>query len=123
MIFGAHLIQHSADAEADRAFVRDVLRYASVDAGRGWLIFALPPAELAFHPGDPDDGAELYLMTSDLGATMAELAKAGIGCAAPTTAPYGQVTRLTLPSGGQIGLYQPSHPLAIPGPGGAAPAP
>jgi hypothetical protein len=118
MIFGAHLIQYSADPAADRAFLRDVLGFPQVDAGHGWLIFALPPAELAFHPGSPADGAELYLMTSDLAATASRLQAAGVSCPPPSTASWGQVTRLTLPSGNTVGLYQPSHPMAItPSPG------
>jgi hypothetical protein len=113
MIFGAHLIIYSREAEADRAFVRDVLGYASVDAGRGWLIFALPPAELAFHPAENPAG-ELHLMCDDLDATLADLAKKGVQPSQPVTdQPYGRITAIRLPGGGEIGLYQPRHPMAI----------
>jgi hypothetical protein len=122
MIFGAHLIQYSTEPESDRAFLRDVLGFPQVDAGHGWLIFALPPAEMAFHPGKLDDGAELYLMTSDLAATVARLRSAGVSYTPPADASWGRVTRVTLPSGGTIGLYQPAHPMAIPGPDTQSPA-
>jgi catechol 2,3-dioxygenase-like lactoylglutathione lyase family enzyme len=113
MIFGAHVIVYSKDAEADRAFFRDVLGLSSVDAGHGWLIFALPPAEAAFHPGDQNDVCELYLMCDDLKAEMLALAKKNVACSDVQEARWGSITRVTLPGGGQVGLYQPKHPTAL----------
>jgi len=112
MITGAHVIVYSEDAEADRAFFRDVLGWANVDAGRGWLIFALPPAEVAVHPDDENDRHELYLMCDDLKATIAALEKKGIAFEKPVEEPWGTLTRLTLPGGGRLGIYQPKHPVA-----------
>src|SRR6266852_1759321 len=80
MISGAHVVLHSKNAEADRAFFRDVLGFKSVDAGHGWLIFALPPAEAAFHPGEKNSVHELYLMCDDLKSEMASLAKKNVKC-------------------------------------------
>jgi catechol 2,3-dioxygenase-like lactoylglutathione lyase family enzyme len=113
MIFGAHVIVYSNDASADRAFFADVLGYPSVDAGHGWLIFALPPAELAVHPAEGDGGHELYLMCDDLGAEMAALEEKGVRCADVEEARWGSVTKIQLPGGGQVGLYQPKHPTAL----------
>jgi predicted enzyme related to lactoylglutathione lyase len=109
MIDGAHVIVYSKDAEADKAFFRDVLKLGHVDVGHGWLIFKLPPAEVAIHPADENDRHELYLMTDDLDLEMAKLAKAGVACEPPSMQPWGMLTRLTLPGGGRIGLYQPRH--------------
>ncbi len=116
MIFGAHVIVHSQDAEADRAFLRDVLGLQGVDAGRGWLIFALPPAELAVHPADANDRHELYLMCDDLAQEMRSLAGKGVACSPVQEARWGTITKLRLPGGGEVGLYQPRHPMAIAGP-------
>ncbi|MEP7342714.1 MAG: extradiol dioxygenase [Acidobacteriota bacterium] len=113
MIFGAHMIVYSKDAEADRAFFRDILGFASVDAGHGWLIFALPPAEAAFHPADENDRHELYFMCEDLKAEMAFLAEKGVQCSEVQEARWGSITKMRLPGGGQIGLYQPKHPIAL----------
>src|SRR3977135_2949867 len=123
MVNGVHLLVSSTNPEADRAFFRDVLQFASVDAGRGWLIFALPPAEAAFHPvGDHADqhhaghalvGAALYLMCEDLRATIAALAAQDVHCTAIDEATWGTKTTIRLPSGGEIGLYQPSHATAL----------
>ena len=113
MITGAHMIVYSTDAEADRAFFKDVLGFRSVDAGHGWLIFALPPAEAAFHPADENGTHELFLMCDDLKAEMAALKKRGVQCSKVETARWGSITRITLPGGGQVGLYQPTHPTAI----------
>jgi hypothetical protein len=112
MISGAHMIIYSVDAEADRAFFRDVLGFASVDAGRGWLIFALPPAEIAVHPAAESDKHEIYLMCDDVAATVQDLEKQGINCSPVTDAGWGLLTRLSLPGGGKLGLYQPKHPVA-----------
>jgi catechol 2,3-dioxygenase-like lactoylglutathione lyase family enzyme len=113
MINGAHMIIYSKDAEADRAFFREVLGFRSVDAGHGWLIFALPPAEAAFHPTDDDEMHELYLICDDLKAEMAALKKKGVRCSEVQEARWGSVTRIQLPGGGKLGLYQPKHPTAI----------
>ena len=113
LISGAHVLIYSRKAEADRAFFRDVLGLDSVDSGGGWLIFALPPSELALHPTDEADDHELYLLCDDIEATARDLERKGV----PLTRPFGEerwgrVTRITLPGGGRIGLYQPKHPLA-----------
>jgi len=116
MIFGAHVVLYSKDAAADRAFFRDVLGLTSVDAGHGWLIFALPPAEAAFHPAEGTAGEgwhELYLLCDDLAGEMARLASKGVACEPMEQASWGLVTRICLPGGGKLALYQPRHPVAI----------
>ena len=113
MIFGAHVIVYSKDADADRAFFRDVLGFPSVDAGRGWLIFALPPGEAAFHPSDENGAHELYFMCDDLKAEMASLAKKNVKCSEVQEARWGSITKMQLPGGGEVGLYQPKHPTAL----------
>jgi catechol 2,3-dioxygenase-like lactoylglutathione lyase family enzyme len=112
MFSGAHVVVHSKDAEADRAFFRDVLGFKSVDAGHGWLIFALPPAEAAFHPSE-DGVHELYFLCDDLKAEMASLAMKDVKCSKIEEARWGSVTKMLLPSGGEVGLYQPKHPTAL----------
>ena len=107
MIFGAHAIVYSRDATTDRAFFRDVLRLSSVDAGQGWLIFALPPAEMAVHPAEEDDGHELYLMSDDLEADIKALGDKGVRCSEVDEERWGLLTRIQLPGGGEVGLYQP----------------
>ncbi|HEX7722754.1 MAG TPA: hypothetical protein VF397_11395 [Pyrinomonadaceae bacterium] len=111
MINGAHVIIYSKDPEADRSFFKDVLGFHHVDAGHGWLIFALPPAEVACHPGDENDQHELYLMCDDLAAMMSALDAKGIHCSEVQEPPWGLLTKITLP-GGKLGLYQPKHPTA-----------
>ena len=113
MIFGAHVIVYSQDAEADRVFFRDVLGFTSVDAGHGWLIFALPPAEAAFHPAEENDRHELYFMCDDLKAEMSALKKKGVACSDIHNERWGSITKISLPGGGKIGLYQPKHPTAL----------
>jgi catechol 2,3-dioxygenase-like lactoylglutathione lyase family enzyme len=113
MISGAHIIVYSEDADADRAFFRDVLGFKSVDAGHGWLIFALPPAEVAVHPADEDEKHELYFMCDDLKAEMEALAKKNVKCSAVHKERWGSITQVSLPGGGKIGLYQPKHPTAL----------
>jgi hypothetical protein len=123
MITGAHFLIYSKDADADRAFLRDVLEFASVDAGHGWLIFALPPSEIAVHPGSGDftqshgdvnmAGCLLYLMCDDLADSMRKLETRQVPCSAVAQAEWGKRTTFRLPSGADIGLYQPSHPTAI----------
>ncbi|MGA8764029.1 MAG: VOC family protein [Candidatus Sulfotelmatobacter sp.] len=113
MISGAHVIVYSKNAEADRAFFRDVLGFKSVDAGHGWLIFALPPGEAAVHPSDEGEHHELYFMCDDLKAEMASLAKKGVKCSKVQEQRWGSITMMWLPGGGEIGLYKPKHPTAL----------
>jgi catechol 2,3-dioxygenase-like lactoylglutathione lyase family enzyme len=113
MIHAAHIIIYSRDAEADRAFFRDVLRYPHVDAGHGWLIFGLPPAELAVHPSDENSLHELYFMCDDVHALIAEMKARQVECSAVDEQRWGSITRLTLPGGGKIGVYQPKHPSPL----------
>jgi catechol 2,3-dioxygenase-like lactoylglutathione lyase family enzyme len=113
VIIGAHTILYSRDAEADRAFIRDVLGFTHIDAGHGWLIFALPPAEVAVHPSDENNVHELFLMTDDLAGLMADLKAKGVACSPPEEPRWGILTRITLPGGGQLGVYQPRHPTAF----------
>ncbi len=109
MINGAHVIIYSKDAQADRAFLRDVLGFPFVDVGHGWLIFALPPSEAAVHPAETGDSHELYLMTDDVEAEIARLSAAGTPCTAVENVGWGLRTRMTLPGGGALALYQPRH--------------
>jgi hypothetical protein len=113
MIFGAHVIVYSKDAAADRAFLRDVLGFASVDAGHGWLIFTLPPAEVAVHPAEENERPELYFMCGDLQAEISALAEKGVETSEVQEARWGSITKIRLPGGGEIGLYQPKHPTAL----------
>ena len=114
MLSGAHTVVFSEDPEAARAFFRDVLRLDAADAGGGWLIFALPPAELAFHPGEPHQ--ELYLMCEDLEATMRELRGRGVEFAAGVSEQsWGRLVRFKIPGGGAMGLYEPRHPRSASG--------
>ena len=112
VVFGAHLVLYSEDAEADRRFLAETFSLDSVDAGHGWLIFAMPPTELAVHPSEATS-AELYLMCDDLVAQIASLAARGVPCSPIEEARWGSITKITLPGGGKIGLYEPRHPLAI----------
>lgn len=113
MIIGAHVIVYSQDAEADRAFLRDVLELDSVDAGHGWLIFAGPPSELAVHPTDGPPSHELYLMCDDVSAEVPKLSARGAQCSEVQEQGWGSVTSISLPGGGQLGLYQPHHPSPV----------
>jgi predicted enzyme related to lactoylglutathione lyase len=123
MIHGVHLLLYSRDPEADRAFFRDVLNWGFVDAGEGWLIFALPPAELGVHPANdnlaqPQGGHAMmagvvYLLCDDLRSTVESLAAKGVACTAFQEANWGVSTTLRLPSGSSLGLYEPHHALAI----------
>ena len=113
MFNGAHVIIYSRTAEADRAFLRDHLGFASVDAGDGWLIFKLPPAEIAVHPTDGQPRHELYFMCANLEATLGRLAVAGAEIARPPTDEgWGRLAEVRLPSGLPLSLYEPSHPVA-----------
>jgi len=109
MLKGAHLIVYSKDCEADRAFFRDVLQYRSVDAGHGWLIFALPPAELALHPSEQNDLHELFFMCDHIQAFIAAMTERKVECTPVEEQRWGSITRMTLPGGGRIGVYQPKH--------------
>jgi catechol 2,3-dioxygenase-like lactoylglutathione lyase family enzyme len=113
MIFGAHVVIYSKDATADRAFFREVLGFSSVDAGHGWLIFALPPAEAAVHPAEQNSPHELYFMCNDLKTEIAALGEKGVRCSDVQEARWGSITKIRLPGGGEVGLYQPKHPLAL----------
>jgi len=110
LITGVHAVLFTTDADADRAFFRDVLDLPSVDAGGGWLIFALPPAELAAHPAEESGRQELYLMCDDVEATVAELSARGAEIIGPVKDEgFGLVTAIRLPGGGELGLYEPRH--------------
>jgi len=112
MINGAHFVLFSKDAEADRAFFRDVLNFPHVDAGEGWLIFSLPPAEMAIHPAHENGSHELYLMCPDLKATLRVFEQKKVEYSTPVERDWGTVTNIKLPGGGEVGLYQPRHALA-----------
>ena len=109
MIIGAHSIIYSTSPDADRAFLRDVLNLTNVDVGGGWLIFGLPPAEVAVHPSDKNDVHEFYLMCDDVEALIAEMKKHNVVCAPVQDEGWGLLTHLTLPGGGKLGIYQPRH--------------
>ena len=123
MITGAHFLLYSKEPEADRAFIRDVLGFASIDVGGGWLIFKLPPSEMAVHPSEGDfvqghadhalAGVVLYLMCDDLRAMMKTLESKKVKCSEVGEERWGIRTTFRLPSGGEIGLYQPKHPTAL----------
>jgi hypothetical protein len=109
MINGGHVIIYSKDAEADKAFIKNVLQFPYVDVNQGWLIFKLPPSEIAVHPSDENDLHEFYLMTDDLDLEIRNLKKAGVSCDDVTQQGWGRLTRIKLPGGGTLGLYQPRH--------------
>jgi hypothetical protein len=113
MINGAHIVIYSKDAEADRAFFRDVLKYACVDAGHGWLIFAMPPLEAAFHDSRTNDQHELYLMCDDIAATLKDLKSKKVKVSEVSEERWGSLATFTLPGGGKIGIYQPKHPSPL----------
>jgi hypothetical protein len=114
MITGVHAVLFTQEADALRAFLRDVLDFPSVDAGGGWLIFALPPAELAAHPSEGEHRAELYLMCDDVERTVADLEAKGVSFAGPVNDEgFGPMTAIELPGGGTLGLYEPRHPTPL----------
>ena len=114
MIKAVHTIVYSTQAESVRAFFRDVLDLSSVDAGGGWPIFALPPGELAVHPGDESGTVEMYLMCDDIEQTMKELGAKGVAFAGPVTEQrWGRATAITLADGSELGLYEPKHPSPV----------
>ena len=110
MLIGAHAIIYSKDADADRAFLKEVLGLPHVDAGEGWLIFALPPAEVAVHPAGKNDVHELYFMTDDVEGLVASMKARGIETAPISRQRWGLLIQVTLPGGGKLGIYQPLHP-------------
>jgi catechol 2,3-dioxygenase-like lactoylglutathione lyase family enzyme len=110
MITGAHAILYSADADRDRAFLRDVLGLSGVDAGGGWLIFGLPPSEVAVHPAESSGHQELYFLCDDVEAFAASLGRRGVACSPIDEQRWGRITHVTLPGGGTIGVYEPRHP-------------
>jgi catechol 2,3-dioxygenase-like lactoylglutathione lyase family enzyme len=113
MINGAHVILYSTDAEADRVFIRDVLGFAGVDVGSGWLIFKLPPAEIAVHPTDGLGKHEFYLMCDDIEKTLADLTARGITISHPVgDEGWGLLASMKLPSGSDLSIYQPRHTTA-----------
>ena len=116
MITGAHSIIYSTKAEADRQFLRDVLKLTNVDVGDGWLIFGLPPAEVAVHPSEKNDVHEFFFMCDNVKAFIAEMKKHRIACDSVQDRGYGLFTQLTLPGGGKLGVCQPRHarPRAMP---------
>ena len=109
MLIGSHSIIYSKNAEADRAFLRDVLKLTHVDVGQGWLIFGLPPSEVAVHPGEKNNVHEFYLMCDDVEAFIAEMKKNKIACGPVHNQGWGMLTQVTLPGGGKLGVYQPRH--------------
>ena len=109
MITGVHSIIYSRKPEADRAFLRDVLGLTHVDVGDGWLIFGLPPSEVAVHPSDKNNVHELYLMCEDVEAFVAAVGAHGLSCGPVQDQGWGRLTQLTLPGGGHLGVYQPRH--------------
>jgi predicted enzyme related to lactoylglutathione lyase len=114
MISGVHAIIYAKDAERVRAFFRDVLEFPSVDAGHGWMIFALPPAEVAAHPVEKHESHELYLMCDDVEATVKKMTSKGVKFTTPIAdRGWGLVTRFELPGGGEMGLYEPRHPTTM----------
>lgn len=109
MIIGAHSIIYSKDPDADRAFLRDIIGFPHVDVGGGWLIFGLPPSEVAFHPSERNGVHEFYLMCDDIVAFIGEMSAKRVGCSTIHEEPWGRLTDITLPSGGKLGVYQPHH--------------
>jgi len=109
MTTGIHLVVYSKDAEADKAFFRDILKLTSVDVGHGWLIFGLPPSELAVHPSSDNDHHEIYLMCDDIKTFVQQMSKQKIACGEIQNQGWGQLVQLTLPGGGKLGVYQPRH--------------
>jgi hypothetical protein len=109
MIIGAHSIIYSTSPDADRAFLRDVFKLAHVDVGGGWLIFGLPPSEVAVHPSEKNDVHEFYLMCDDVEAFIAQMGRHNIACGPVNNKGWGLLTQVTLPGGGKLGVYQPRH--------------
>jgi len=115
VINGAHVIIYSKDPQADRAFFRDVLKFASVDAGHGWLIFAMPPLEAAFHDSDNNGPHELYFMCDDIAATLKELRSKHVKVSEVTQERWGKLAFFALPGGGKLSIYEPAHASPLTG--------
>lgn len=113
MINGAHIVIYSKDAQADRTFFRDVLTYPAIDAGHGWLIFAMPPLEAAFHDSDKNDRHELYLMCIDIAATLKDLKAKQVKVSDLHEERWGKLATFALPGGGKIGIYESNHPSPL----------
>jgi hypothetical protein len=114
MIRGAHVILYSTDADADRAFLQDLLRLPTADAGGGWTILQLPPGEVAVHPADTSGATELYLVCDDVEETVSELGARGVPFEGPISDQrWGRLTTIRLPGGGRLGLYEARHPTAF----------
>jgi len=109
MINGAHAVIYSKDPEADKAFLRDILKFPYVDVGHGWLIFGMPPSEVAVHPSENNDVHEFFLMCDDIDAFIAEMNDKGVETSEIQAQPWGMLTKITLPGGGKLGVYQPRH--------------
>jgi hypothetical protein len=109
MINGAHVILYSTDSEADRTFLRDVLELPNVDVGDGWLIFGLPPSEVAVHPSASGGKHELYFMCESIEGFVATMTERGVACGDVQDLGWGRLSAITLPGGGEIGVYQPRH--------------
>lgn len=109
MITGSHVIIYSRNSDADRAFLRDVLKFSHVDVGHGWLIFSLPPSEVAVHPAEGAEKHEFYLMCKDVNAFVEKMLKHSLRCTPVRDEGWGLLTQLTLPGGGTLGVYQPRH--------------
>jgi hypothetical protein len=112
-ILGAHVIVYSKKADADRKFLAELFGTQGADAGGGWMIYALPPAEIAVHPGDEGNTHELYVMVDDVEAFAAAMKKKKVACDAVSDQRWGMLTSITLPSGGKLGVYQPKHASPI----------
>jgi hypothetical protein len=114
MIRGAHVILYSTDPDADRAFLKELLDLPAVDAGGGWLILQLPPAEVAVHPADTSGATELYLVCDDIEETVADLERRGVPVEGPITDQgWGRLATISLPGGGRLGIYEARHPTAF----------
>jgi hypothetical protein len=110
MITGAHSILYSSDAQADKEFFKNVLKFSNVDVGHGWLIFGLPPSELAIHPSDDNGHYEFYLLCDDIHSFVKAMSEQDVVCSPVETQRWGHITRLTLPGGGKLAVYEPKHP-------------
>ena len=109
MIIGAHSVIYSTNPEADRKFLKDVLQLSNVDVGGGWLIFGLPPSEVAVHPSEKNNVHEFYLMCTDVNEFIRKMKQHQIDCSPVHTERWGLLTQVTLPGGGRLGVYQPTH--------------
>ena len=116
MLTGAHVVIYSKNDEADRTFFKDILGFPSVDAGHGWLIFGLPPAEVAFHPAESSGKQELYLMVRDIEQFVGQMRALGVPCGTIHDQRWGRLIEVTLPGGGALAVYQPRHerPPSVP---------